>query len=950
MAVYNLRKYSNFNGINLQAVNGAIRFETPTVAPTTTSGERLLYVNSSNELLFNTGSSVITIVAGGAVVASTWDAIYQADQTLTMGLGALTFDRSAGNNAVLTLTNTGAGTGHVVQITNVGTGQDINGTSDSWRISATGVAILEELTIDGTEGSNIFTVTKGDVRFLDSALAVTDDDNAASFTVTNNTATTASVFVWAGSGAFTGSTTSSFFTLTPSGLTTGTAFYLPVAGLTTGKAIHVVANAMTDGLVVDLQTSATASTATGRLLNVAHTGVSSTSGIIAEFATAAQDETVLLRLTASDTLLLGTILQLRGSSVTTGFGLTASNLDALTSGIGVHLASAATAITGAGRLFYSNHTGATTTSGTLNEFATSATDETILLALTTAAMVNGQMLSIVGTTGMTTGSLIRATSSTAGAVATNGVYSFLGTGAFTSTASTLGLFHIAAASTLTGTITSILGGALTSGIALNITDSSAGMTSGSLLRVISGTTGAVATNGVVSLQASGDYTSTSNQGFVGVIANSTLAGTAASISVTAATTGVGLYIISSGTGITSGSLFRATTGTTGAVATNGVVSVRATGAYTSTSNAGLLDVQASAITGTATLVNFMTTAAAQTGTRVLNVENSGFTTGYTGTMARFATPSTTGACRVVGIVADSMTTAGVGLHVSAAALEAGGMGISVDITAATAGNLLNLITTGAYTGTGMALITAGAMVTGIGLSIISTTGLTTGSLIRATSSTAGAIATNGAISFVGTGVFTSTSRVGFLEVRANSTTGGTIAHVVGTGITDGTVLSLEAVEATLTTGLYIQCYDGAANDFSVGRYGATIIAGNATGTAALTLTNGNVLLTSGNQVFTAGTTIFTPQAIVNANTAISVTHGVTTIANNAGSTHTLADGVAGQTKTIVCTVYTADAVITPANLANGTTLTLNAVGDACDLIFLGTEWWTTNLYGTAALA
>jgi hypothetical protein len=101
---------------------------------------------------------------------------------------------------------------------------------------------------------------------------------------------------------------------------------------------------------------------------------------------------------------------------------------------------------------------------------------------------------------------------------------------------------------------------------------------------------------------------------------------------------------------------------------------------------------------------------------------------------------------------------------------------------------------------------------------------------------------------------------------------------------------------------------------------------------------------------TAGTIITTPQAIVNANTAISVTHGVTTIANNGVSTHTLADGVVGQKKTIVCTVYTGDATITPDNLANGTTVTLNAVGDACDLVFLGTEWWVTNLYGTCALA
>jgi hypothetical protein len=119
---------------------------------------------------------------------------------------------------------------------------------------------------------------------------------------------------------------------------------------------------------------------------------------------------------------------------------------------------------------------------------------------------------------------------------------------------------------------------------------------------------------------------------------------------------------------------------------------------------------------------------------------------------------------------------------------------------------------------------------------------------------------------------------------------------------------------------------------------------------ALTLTLGNETLTAGNLILTAGTIITTPQVISNANTAISVTHGVTTIANNASSTHTMADGAVGQKKTIICVTYTGDAVITPDNLAGGTTITLNAAGDGCDLVFTGTEWWVTNLMGTAALA
>ena len=186
----------------------------------------------------------------------------------------------------------------------------------------------------------------------------------------------------------------------------------------------------------------------------------------------------------------------------------------------------------------------------------------------------------------------------------------------------------------------------------------------------------------------------------------------------------------------------------------------------------------------------------------------------------------------------------------------------------------------------------------------------------------------------------------------------TYAKIITTAIdvsdaTEDGKLDLQVmVKGTVTSALYIQ--SSAANATSIAdsmlcAIGATTFTGVAS-TTSLTLTNGNVLISAGNIVLTAGTIIETAQAILNANTAISITHGVTKIANNAASTHTLADGVEGQRKSIVCTVYTADAVITPANLANGTTITLNAVNDACDLVFLGAEWFVLNLYGTAALA
>lgn len=60
---------------------------------------------------------------------------------------------------------------------------------------------------------------------------------------------------------------------------------------------------------------------------------------------------------------------------------------------------------------------------------------------------------------------------------------------------------------------------------------------------------------------------------------------------------------------------------------------------------------------------------------------------------------------------------------------------------------------------------------------------------------------------------------------------------------------------------------------------------------------------------------------------------------------TLADGYPGQRMTMKMTVDgTANAVVTPANLLDGTTITFDDAGDSCELIFDGTNW---GVIGTA---
>lgn len=104
---------------------------------------------------------------------------------------------------------------------------------------------------------------------------------------------------------------------------------------------------------------------------------------------------------------------------------------------------------------------------------------------------------------------------------------------------------------------------------------------------------------------------------------------------------------------------------------------------------------------------------------------------------------------------------------------------------------------------------------------------------------------------------------------------------------------------------------------------------------------------TGNQTF-SGPVIEAVQALSGAG-AVNITQPVTKFTSTAtGNALTLVDGVEGQLKTIV---YVAEAaggdtgILTPTNLGAGTTITFNAVGDACVLQFLGSDWWAISLRG-----
>jgi hypothetical protein len=88
--------------------------------------------------------------------------------------------------------------------------------------------------------------------------------------------------------------------------------------------------------------------------------------------------------------------------------------------------------------------------------------------------------------------------------------------------------------------------------------------------------------------------------------------------------------------------------------------------------------------------------------------------------------------------------------------------------------------------------------------------------------------------------------------------------------------------------------------------------------------------------------VYYPSAEDLANAA-AIDLGVTTsyFITAAAETATLADGAEGQIKNLVCAGYVGDMVVTVANAGWGGagTITFSAVGQGCQLIFLGGNWW-----------
>lgn len=227
-------------------------------------------------------------------------------------------------------------------------------------------------------------------------------------------------------------------------------------------------------------------------------------------------------------------------------------------------------------------------------------------------------------------------------------------------------------------------------------------------------------------------------------------------------------------------------------------------------------------------------------------------------------------------------------------------------------------------------------------------------------------------------LFSTTSLAGATGLPIVAGTTGTLTVARGgTGVTasTGTGNVVLSTSPTLTSPTLVTPTLGVATATSVNKVAITAPATSATLTIAdgktltanhsLTLagtdsttmtfpsTSASLARTDAAQTFTGSQTFNGPvigavQALSGPG-AVNITQPVTKFTSTAtGNALTLADGVEGQTKTIV---YVAEAaggdtgVLTPSNLGAGTTITFNAVGDACTLQFLGSDWWAIALRG-----
>lgn len=466
-------------------------------------------------------------------------------------------------------------------------------------------------------GTAAFTITAGDISLANGNVAVISASTADVVSITADSLLANNALIVKGSGAFTGTGASSFVAITPTAASTGTGLYIALAAATTlsyaldittstttGTAARLTNSGILTGVGAALSIIADAATTPGNaagegVVNVSADGLTTgaalnieslsnelmTSGQLADFAHSAVGTTIaaktgaLVRVTSSMTE-SGTSTQDFDmvSVVRTSVHDTAGTLTATGSLLYLENVATPTAVTltdtviglelvmdaqGSGDGIRITHPAIT---GKAISIISSGTTAAGVVKIVADSVNSGQGL-LMNMDGLTTGEGISIAHATSAITDGGSLVRIVSTGADTGGATNGALLDLSSSGQQTGTVvkevfaglttgsgrTMTMASLTTSGIGLSITAAGTGMTSGSALLVSSGTTAAVATSGIVSFQATGNFSSAAvGVGFVHVLADTTTAGTALSVSGLAMTSGIGLNISATQATMTTG--------------------------------------------------------------------------------------------------------------------------------------------------------------------------------------------------------------------------------------------------------------------------------------------------------------------------------------------------------------------------------------------------------------
>ncbi|HSW66659.1 MAG TPA: hypothetical protein VLI54_05980 [Bacillota bacterium] len=633
----------------------------------------------------------------------------------------------------------------------------------------------------------------------------------------------------------------------------GNVLNITTANTTAGNGLNLTANGITTGVGANLQHTTSVLT-TGALLKVSSTAVDAfTTGGLAVISsnqnfTTTANTAGLLNVSATASA-AGTLVNIANSFATQ---TTSTALNVVQSGT-------TTGFTGN----FVNFTGSSTTgTGNVVNITTVNTTAGNGLNLTANGITTGVGANLQHATAvLTTGALLKVSSTAVDAFTTGGLAVISSNQNFTTTANTAGLLNVSATATAAGTL-------------VNIANSFATQTTSTALNVVqSGTTTGFTGNFV-------NFTGSSTTGtgnVVNITTVNTTAGNGLNLTANGITTGVGANLQHATSVLTTGALLKVSSTAVDAFTTGGLAVISSNQNFTTTANtAGLLNVSATA-SAAGTLVNIANSFATQTTSTALNVVQSGTTTGFTGNFVNFTGSSTTGTGNTVNISAVN-TTAGNGLNV-----------------------------------------TANALTTGVGVNINSTgANLTSGSLLKVSSSTADVVATNGIISLNASGNYTSTSNAGLLNVAANATTAGTVVNIQATSLSTGTALNIATAASTGTairvasglttlTGATTGDALNVSNSTSTGNI--AVFSDNST--AVVTVANGGAALFRNE---TNGASAFRVQSATGADTLLTV-NTVTRASGTAGNVIKIGDSTGTDVDTTILQLD--DAATVPAtNLAS----------------------------------